>query len=223
VTSQGWQDVYSEVIPEHEQQPVPWLQSLAKDGSVPKVEVFETKSGDKTVAFSMVSDYGEGPDGPQKLLPYLGVAPDLQSRGIGGQHLRELLQAMKDENPNTKGLLLEVDKPTPQMTEPERALARRRLLFYRNNGGQLIDANYQFPGSTDNAPVESNLIWFDFDRGGPTKNGMDHFLRSIYKNGYQMADNDPLIQSVTSSLKDIDGKIAFNDSNLTKQIAGDVP
>lgn len=68
---------------------------------------------------------------------YLAVASRLRNRGIGRRFYSEVLRRIKDSG--CEAMVFEVQSPSVARTEEERAIAERRIGFYRGLGARVLD------------------------------------------------------------------------------------
>ncbi len=194
----SWHRIYESEFPAEERQAYAFLESLSKPGAMPQVKVQTTRRNGETAAFSLTSDYGEGAEGRRLLLPYIAVAPELQSTGIGTQHLERMIRELKGNYPTAKGVILEAEDPLAKGIDAATKAARdRRISWYQKRNGAVLDRPYYFPSSIEGeAPIDAKLIWIDFERGGMSKRGFDDLIAEIYKHGYKLGDNHPLMTAL---------------------------
>lgn len=194
----SWHRIYESEFPQDERQPYSFLESLSKPGAVPHVKVQTTLRNGETAAFSLTSDYGEGKEGRQLLLPYIAVAPELQSTGIGTKHLDRMINELKGTYPTAKGIVLEAEDPLAAGIDAAAKAAReKRIDWYQKRNGVVLDRPYFFPSSIEGEPpIAGKLIWLDFGRGGMSKNGYDDLVTKIYKHGYELEDDHPLMAAL---------------------------
>lgn len=70
------------------------------------------------------------------ILWYLSVAPEHRNQGVGSRFYQEIVRRIKSQYPEIRFLIYEVERPDQAHTPEVAELARRRIGFYRRNGGQ---------------------------------------------------------------------------------------
>jgi hypothetical protein len=201
VTDKRWHGIYESQFPPNERQPYEFLESLAESGSVPHVKIQVTERAGKTAAFSMTSDYGDSIHGRTLLLPYIAVDGPVQAKGVGTKHLQFLNELTKNNYPTAKGMLVEIEDPmTLGITNSEGQKRLARLRFYERNGGELLSRPYMIPSEFEGEPaIAGKLMWLDFGRGGLTQEALTDSIRSIYKHGYELSPDHPLMLDLNSA------------------------
>ncbi len=69
--------------------------------------------------------------------------------------------------------------------------------YVDRHGAKLLDTKYLIPSSEEGAaPLPARLLWIDFGRGGATDKSLHSLISSIYKHGYELEENDPVVKEV---------------------------
>lgn len=78
-----------------------------------------------------------------------------------------------------------------------KAAREKRIDWYQKRNGVVLDRPYFFPSSIEGEPpIAGKLIWLDFGRGGMSNNGYDDLVTKIYKHGYELEDDHPLMAAL---------------------------
>lgn len=89
---------------------------------------------------------------------YLAIQPEARNRGLGAHYYHAILaQAF------TKGAdlaLFEVEMPELAHTDQERALAQRRIAFYKRNGARLLTGIHYLQSVGDHVPPTPMHLMF---------------------------------------------------------------
>jgi ribosomal protein S18 acetylase RimI-like enzyme len=127
------------------------------------------------------------------LLGFLAVRRDRRNQGIGAQVLRWLASDLRQEG-QVSGLVLEVESDDAG-TDEERRWRRRRIGFYRRNGAVQIEgtAHFYAPSAVDDSLIEEKLLWLPITAGLPTGGCLRQVLLGIYRQGYDLGEDDPLV------------------------------
>ena len=72
------------------------------------------------------------------VLWYLAVTPECRSKGVGSWLYQEIHNRIQSEEPAVSLLLLEVEDPEKARAPEERALATRRIAFYKRHNTRLL-------------------------------------------------------------------------------------
>lgn len=80
--------------------------------------------------------YALNPEERAAMLWYLAVNPELRSQGLGAQIYQEIFRQAQEQS--CPRLIYEVEIPDHCETPAGRALAERRIAFYRRQGAQLL-------------------------------------------------------------------------------------
>lgn len=120
--------LYEKSFPKEERQPVAEVEELVKSG---RIVVHTTRDANNNLnAFSFVSKHDETAFKFGNL-DFIATDPGQYSQGIGSLHARRLNELFKEDNPEFKGLTLEVESPEEAGLAADVLLTRqRRAKFY---------------------------------------------------------------------------------------------
>lgn len=102
-------------------------------------------------------------------LDYLAVFKPFHSQGFG----KEILEQLKKDFKDSKGLYLEVEKPDKKVLN-----TIRRIKFYTSLGCTKLDIDYYYPCST--GCLAMDLYYLPFENGLPDKNDILKVIQSVF-------------------------------------------
>jgi GNAT superfamily N-acetyltransferase len=151
---------------------------------------------------------------------YIVISPKWENRGFGTKLYQGIVEqlsedARKNKQPTLTALIYEVEKSELAKTNAEQETDLRRIRFFKNAGGQIINATYFQPSiGIGLHPVELNLMINVTDPGFiVTKEGLITMAKSIYENVYGMKPYLPC-QNQKKYLKRFE--LSLPDSQLLK-------
>jgi len=130
-------------------------------------------------SFAGLARYQVVPDLGAAYLWYLATAPELRSQGVGTKFYQEIVRRVT--GPAVRALVIEVEIParasggegvaaaaenstvSAERALPERALAQRRITFYRRQGARLLEGiHYLQSVGRHQAPIPMHLMFHAF-------------------------------------------------------------
>ena len=90
-------------------------------------------------------------------LYYIAVAPEARGQGVGARFYRDVVELAKTENPGLELMVFEVEHPGTLEGEG-RALAERRIGFYRRLGAKLVSNIVYYQEVGWQPPVRMHLM-----------------------------------------------------------------
>jgi GNAT superfamily N-acetyltransferase len=118
-------------------------------------------------SFAGLARYQVPPDLGAAYLWYLATAPELRSQGVGTKFYQEIVRRVT--GPALRALVIEVEIPARasggegEAAAAERALAQRRITFYRRQGARLLEGiHYLQSVGRHQAPIPMHLMFHAF-------------------------------------------------------------
>ena len=131
-------------------------------------------------------------------LMYLAVSRNARSGGIGGILLERVVNLLRAAG-NTSGILFEVETDDEGDAD-ERQLRKRRITFYQRHHARLIESitHYRAPSAVSGKLLNLKLMWLPMDPTTETPSGIQlrEYIIALYARGYELPEQDPLVQSV---------------------------
>lgn len=140
-----WLDLYQSAFPLEEQLPVSAVLSAFRRD---QHELFAVLTGDTFIGLAWLERAPE-----YTFLWYLAIQSDYRSHGYGGRLLEAL--KLRAHREGAKALLLEAERPDHA---PDRALAERRIAFYRKHGGMVAQETEYWSHTGWQPPVPMHLL-----------------------------------------------------------------
>lgn len=138
------------------------IKQLIKDT---KYELYIAKDNNEIIGYTIIARIGA-----IIWLDYLAVLKDFQGHGYGSKILKKL----KEKNAETKGCLLEVEKPN-QIEEN----TIRRINFYKKFGAKKLEINYLYPTKTGGFPMD--LYYIPYKVGStPTNKEIKIIIKNLF-------------------------------------------
>ncbi len=191
---QAWRDLYFAAFPVVEQEPEAKLQGLIDAGRM----LYHRTVGKQgeLLCFSLVS---LAPD--FSFLAYIATDPKQRSGGYGSKHMRALIDTIKKDYPQHKGLFFEIESTNPQLiriSDEEKTTRQRRLSFYRRLGARRLCRGMQYliPDRNGNGEYELDLLYFNFAENALTQKEKLAVVSEIYQRFYGLAQDDATVLKV---------------------------
>ena len=202
--NEKWIPSYKSEFPIEEQQSIQELQDLLRKGTL---QLYGTVAPNgRMLSWNIVERYaGAGHDKPDFFLnAYLATTRSAQSIGIGGLHMRKAFQEVRANNPQSSGIVTEIESTLGEL--PGSQPARRRDFYSRNGAQEAIDP-YDIPlFQPDNAPsyvpqreipgegaIPGAMLFEPFGNRTVTGDEIAYMTRRIYVDGYGIAPHDPYL------------------------------
>lgn len=203
-SNEKWIPSYKSEFPIEEQQSIAELQDLLHKGTL---QLYGTVAPNgRMLSWNIVERYaGAGHDKPDFFLnAYLATTRSAQSIGIGGLHMRKAFQEVRANNPQSSGIVTEIESTLGEL--PGSQPARRRDFYSRNGAQEAIDP-YDIPlFQPDNAPnyipqreipgegaIPGAMLFEPFGNRTVTGDEIAYMTRRIYVDGYGISPDDPYL------------------------------
>lgn len=137
------------------------------------------------------------------LLGYLAVAREYRGKNYGAELLQHVVKSVRTLG-KAEGIILEVQSDDDG-TAAERDLRKRRIGFYKRNGGHVVDCAPHFrapnmiPGSE---PLHEKLMWIPLNEHTKTPRGakLRECVIGLYTHDYGRSADDELLKGVLEKL-----------------------
>ncbi len=196
-----WRKLYDSAFPANERESESKLTQLISVGRMLYHKTIGKNA--EMLCFSMVS---LAPD--FSFLAYLATDPNQRSSGVGSKHMKRLLELLKEQFPNSEGMLLEIDATNPRkvsITDEEKKIRQRRLAFYRRLGARKLCTGLQFLGparKSGGSEVELDLLFFSFSNEKLDCHTKKRLVSEIYQRFYCLDPDEPIVTTVMGHFDD---------------------
>lgn len=189
-----WRSLYELSFPQDERMSVAELTTMFASGQVLLHRT--TDENDELLCFSIVT-----PLSNFLLLAYIATDQTKQSKGVGSEHMKALLETLKRNYPNHLGLFFEIESTLETgLSEQEAQVRKRRLAFYERLGARrLLGKQYLLPSYSPGTPHRhGELLWFDFASPIHDEDVLARVIHEIYVRGYNVSPCDSTYDRVLS-------------------------
>lgn len=156
VSDRDFLALYEASFPPDQREPVEVIAGTLRTG---RGVVIRARSASKTIGLAS-AHLLEAP--PSVFLVYLAVRPESRGRRVGSELFERIWQTGAAQLRNRRLIpqcyVWEVEKPELAADETERALARKRIAFFRHQGGREFLPGYHQPPVNGPAPVPMLLM-----------------------------------------------------------------
>lgn len=154
-------DLYESAFPQRERRPISELLAVLHaiaDGRFPAKRLRAVLTG-KRFAGLLIYDLHCDGTSPDAFLEFFAVIPELRGSGLGSRLLRALSEEVLAESPGANVIVLEVEAPASfPMGSDEKALAERRLIFYRRNRARVLVEGIYYEITVPHWPEPTPLL-----------------------------------------------------------------
>lgn len=193
-SERDWRALYERSFPQDERMAVAELSTMLTNGQVLLHRTTDEK--DELLCFSIVT-----PLSNFLLLAYIATDQTRQSKGVGSEHMKALLEQIKRAYPQHLGLFFEIESTQEVgLSEEEAHVRKRRLAFYERLGARrLLGKQYLLPSYVAGAPHRhGELLWFDFASPIVDEDVLARVIHEIYTRGYNVTPCDSAYNVVLS-------------------------
>ncbi len=162
-----WLNLYQQSFPLNEQMLVGSLNKMLRGGEEGGVATTFLLVRDESGAAVGMALYESAAKCGCAALWYLAVRSDVRSRGLGGATYREIVSRVRAASSEIKALVYEVELPETAEEDSVRALAVRRIEFYRRNGAKLVGGLHYVQSVGWQEPVPMHLMIHPFAELSP--------------------------------------------------------
>jgi len=195
-TFREFYEIYAASIAAREQKPETWVCAMVR---APEHSVWVMKRAGHVHAFSNLF---LSPAERFALLEYMAVAPEGRNRGVGSALFKQTVERAVTPDGRSLPLLLEVD--SDREASGDRQMRTRRLQFYRRLGCvRIAGLHYILPlPGHGPAPEMDLLLYLREPRRQLPKAELERWLRTIYRDVYRCAPDDPRIVRMLQDVSD---------------------
>lgn len=133
-----WLDLYEQAFPSNEKVPVSDHLSLLKRGRELPEDRHLLAALDESGGLVGMARYEVQGEDALAYLVYLAVQTARRSLGIGKIFYAEIVRRIRAQQPSTRALIMEVERPDQAHSEEGWEDAERRIRFYRRQGVHLL-------------------------------------------------------------------------------------
>jgi len=189
-------EIYAASIAAREQKPEAWVCAMVR---APEHSVWVMKRAGHVHAFSILF---LSPAEQFALLEYMAVAPEGRNRGVGSALFKQTVERAVTPDGSSLPILLEVD--SDREASGDRQMRTRRLQFYRRLGCVRISGlHYILPLPGHGPAPEMDLLLYSREpRRQVPKTELERWLRTIYRDVYRCAPDDPRIVQMLHDVSD---------------------
>jgi GNAT superfamily N-acetyltransferase len=199
--NKDWIAVYEASFPPSQRQDLGDLERQLVEGSM---ELDETRDQYGDIMCMTLTEVFSGGEHPFLLACYTAVFPDMRGLGIGSIHRRKLAELLQSEYSGHLGLFSEIESTYETGLPPADLEVRtKRKAFFLKLGLKEIAVDYRFPSYTNSGEhLQGELLWLPFTGQELQPKMVPGILRRIYTEGYGLPADDPLINTVISSIRE---------------------
>lgn len=187
--------IYAGSIAAREQKPETWICAMIR---APEYRFWISQREGHVTGFSILFLPNSE---PFALLEYMAVAPERRNHGLGSEvFTHSVTQAVRPDG-RPLPVLLEVD--SDREASSDRQIRTRRQHFYRRLGClRVAGLHYILPLAGEGEPPEMDLMVYAPERRPLSKADLERWLKTIYRDVYHTAPDDPRIARMLRGVSD---------------------